>query len=73
MAKAKHPKLKWAKDLWGFWRADPDGQRYEVEKVEHRWEVTSEAGFLGEHPRLDGAKAIAQAFADAETLRGEGK
>lgn len=65
----KLPKLKWEKRAAGVWVADPDGQRYEVEKIGRSWQVTSNDGYLGDHGHVDGAKRIAQAFADSEAAR----
>lgn len=73
MAKAKHPKLKWVKTPRGFLVSEAGfkifrgfgshSDLYCVLKENVHW--------LGYARRIAEAKAIAQAFADAETLRGE--
>ena len=75
MAKAaKHAKLAWVKE-GGAWGAE----RFSIRQSGRPglWEVYEDQGgifpaFLGYGSTITAAKAIAQAFADAETLRGEG-
>lgn len=74
MAKAKLPELKWVKadSHSGGWSAG----RFSVWKTGHkRWVVYMDRyvrPHLGFGCTVTEAKAIAQAFADSETLRGEG-
>ena len=76
MAKAKHPKLKW-EELDGGWLAK-QADEAPVFRVfqslifpELIAVVSAEGITIGYGNKLAAAKAIAQAFADSETLRGE--
>ena len=75
-------KLKWVKALrdmgsrWEWEAALPDGRVLSVWRGTGNtssgfdWCATIGGGFLGEHPRVAGAKAIAQWYADSIELRG---
>lgn len=78
MAKAKHPKLEWREDGDGDWIvAGAHGATWRFGIVPSPcyagfYRLFRGAELLGYARTVDSAKAIAQAFADAETLRGEG-
>ena len=71
---SEHPRLRWEKKETGHWRTNPSAFLI-IRLQSGYWGACASpvAGFgrtLGFAENSDGAKAIAQAFADSETLRG---